>query len=120
MYTVTVDKKDEAIKIVNNETGNIITPYTEEYTGVSDYEQAGVIPIEPMSAKEYLNDHELEKMLSSQQYYAEEKFDGVRATFHLSHKGFNRLFSRRISKATGWYAENTDSLPHLRDLQIPE
>ena len=30
MYTVTVDKKDEAIKIVNNETGNIITPYTEE------------------------------------------------------------------------------------------
>ena len=120
MYTVTVDKKDEAIKIVNNETGNTITPYTEEYTCVSDYEQAGVIPIEPMSAKEYLNDHELEKMLSSQQYYAEEKFDGVRATFHLSHKGFNRLFSRRISKATGWYAENTDSLPHLRDLQIPE
>ena len=84
MYTVTVDKKDEAIKIVNNETGNIITPYTEEYTCVSDYEQAGVIPIEPMSAKEYLNDHELEKMLSSQQYYAEEKLTSFLTHGHLS------------------------------------
>lgn len=34
--------------------------------------------------------------------------------------GFTRCFSRRISEKTKWYCENTDSLPHLRKLNIPE
>ena len=32
---------------------------------------------------------------------------------------YTRVFSRRESKKTGWLAENTDSVPQLRDLNIP-
>ena len=35
-------------------------------------------------------------------------------------KAFTRCFSRRISEKTGFYCENTDSLPQLRDLNVPE
>ena len=35
-------------------------------------------------------------------------------------EAYTRCFSRRVSKKTDWYCENTDSLPHLRDLCIPE
>ena len=31
-----------------------------------------------------------------------------------------RAFSRRWSVKSDWYSENTDSLPHIRDLDIPE
>lgn len=31
-----------------------------------------------------------------------------------------RAFSRRWSIKSDWYSENTDSLPHIRDLDIPE
>ena len=34
--------------------------------------------------------------------------------------GYTRCFSRRVSEKTKWYCENTDSLPHLRDLNLPE
>lgn len=34
-------------------------------------------------------------------------------------KAYTRCFSRRISEKTGWYCENTDSLPQLRGLCIP-
>ena len=39
---------------------------------------------------------------------------------YLPKKAFTRCFSRRISEKTKWYCENTDSLPHLRDLEIPD
>lgn len=78
-----------------------------------------VIPIEPMSAKEPLNEKQLEEMLYSTKYLIEKKKDGTRATLHLRNEG-NRLFSRRISKKTNWYTENTDSVPHIRDLNIPK
>lgn len=35
-------------------------------------------------------------------------------------KGFTRCFSRRVSEKTKWYCENTDSLPQLRGLDVPE
>ena len=35
-------------------------------------------------------------------------------------KGFTRCFSRRVSEKTKWYCENTDSLPQLRKLNLPE
>jgi DNA ligase 4 len=81
-----------------------------------DYEAEGIIPIEPMAAKEPLNEDELHNMLNSEFFYAEEKLDGVRATLHIRKEGL-RLFSRRISKKTDWYAENSDNLPHIRDLE---
>lgn len=79
-----------------------------------EYIQAGIKPIEPMTAYEG-DDDEIEMMCDSKDYLAEEKFDGTRAIMHFYGK-HNRLFSRRISKKTNWYSENTDSLPHLRDL----
>lgn len=47
-------------------------------------------------------------------YIGEEKLDGHRSTMCITEQG-NRFFSRRISKKTGWYSENTDCIPHLRD-----
>lgn len=49
-------------------------------------------------------------------YIAEEKLDGHRALCYMTKDG-NRFFSRRISKKTDWYAENTDCVPHLRDYE---
>ena len=74
--------------------------------------------IENMCAKEPLNEEQLQEMLTSTDYLAEEKYDGVRADLHFGDK--IRCFSRRISKKTGWYAENTDNVPHIRDLNYPE
>lgn len=34
--------------------------------------------------------------------------------------GYCRCFSRRISVKTDWYTENTDSVPQLRDICLPE
>lgn len=85
--------------------------YTRE-----QYLEEGVIACEPMSAKEPLNEDELQSMLTSEFFYAEEKLDGVRATLHIREEGL-RLFSRRISKKTNWYAENSDNVPHIRDLE---
>ena len=117
MYKIIRDNKGKITDIVNRTTGEVISPLFDEYSCPEDYEEFGCYYIEPMTAKEYLNDKELEEMLTSTDYICEEKLDGTRCTFHI-YKGFNRLFSRRISKKTNWYAENSDSLPHLRDLEI--
>lgn len=135
-------------------------PLFEHYTKKQDYINAGVKWVEPMTAKEPLNEEQLEDMLTSPQYIAEEKFDGTRATMHFYSKyecskcgfksdldlfedtefdgdvwgtcpeckencmllmtqGYTRLFSRRVSVKTDWFAENTDLLPHLRDIDEP-
>lgn len=111
-------KKEIIESIVEKETGEVISP---KYTNLTkeDYESKGVYFIEPMTAKEYLNDKELEEMLTSTEYIAEEKLDGTRCTFHI-YSYNNRLFSRRISVKTNWYTENSDSVPHLRDLEVPK
>lgn len=90
-------------------------PKFNNYKSKEDYINANVRKIEPMTAKEFLNEEELELMLTSTDYYAEEKLDGTRATMHIS-KEHSRIFSRRISNKTDWYAENSDSVPHLRDI----
>lgn len=122
MYKVVTEqkgKKSIILDIVNEATGEIYAPKFLDYTCPEDYIKDDVIGVEPMTAKEPLNDEELEKMLTSSDYIAEEKLDGTRCTMHLL-EGANRLFSRRISKKTDWYAENTDSVPHLRDFEVPE
>lgn len=105
--------------IVCLETGEVISPKFDKYETPYDYEEANVVALEPMTAKEFLNEEELELMLHSTEYYAEEKLDGTRATMHIREDG-NRIFSRRISKKTDWYVENSDSVPHLRDMEVPE
>lgn len=46
------------------------------------------------------------QMVESGEYYPQE--------------GYTRCFSRRVSEKTKWYCENTDSLPQLRGLNVPE
>ena len=85
----------------------------EDY--VKQYEEdKSVRFIEPMSA------HELEitpDMEFSDDTIAELKYDGHRGLLFIGDK--NRAFSRRVSKKTGWYSENTDCIPHIRDISLP-
>lgn len=76
-----------------------------------------VLFLEPMSAYEdldYLTNNPLEAT-----QIAELKMDGHRALVHIGEEA-NRVFSRRISKKTDWYNENTDCVPHIRDLVLDE
>ena len=90
-----------------------------DYDCVEDYEKAGLKFISPMLAKELEEEEKQNACLSSPDYYVEEKFDGTRATLHFCEE-FVRVFSRRVSEKTGWLCENSDSVPHIRDLNIPE
>lgn len=94
-----------------------IEPYFEEYFTYEDYANDNLDFVEPMTAKE-VKPELLEKMLAPNSgFYAEEKFDGTRATLHLLEDGINRVFSRRVSSKTGWLVENSDLLPQLRDVE---
>ena len=101
--------------LVNIETGEIITneltPRFNNYD-YSNWKEDGIRFLEPMTAYECEKDN-----IPEENFIAEEKLDGHRALLFITPKG-NRLFSRRISKKTGWFAENTDSLPHIRDFKI--
>lgn len=74
--------------------------------------------LEPMTAQE-LQGEKLEKYLCECKVIGEQKFDGHRGLLYLTSKG-NRMFSRRVSKQTGWFVENTDQVPHIRDIEIPK
>lgn len=91
----------------------------QNYTSKEDYERAGLKWVVPMTAKEITDEEEQKQCLRSADFIVEEKFDGTRATMHFIKNGA-RIFSRRVSEKTGWFCENSDSVPHLRDLSIPE
>lgn len=93
--------------------------FAECYFSVEDYQNAGLKFISPMLAKEIEEEEKQNACLSSPDYYVEEKFDGTRATLHFC-KEFVRVFSRRVSEKTGWLCENSDAVPHIRDIFIPE
>jgi ATP-dependent DNA ligase len=120
LYNDKYNLKGEPIsyEILDTETGEIIEPMFSHYSSRFDYERDRVRWLEPMTAKEYLNEEALELMLNSKDYIAEVKLDGTRALCHLGSYS-SRLFSRRVSKKTGWFSENTDSVPHLRGIAIP-
>lgn len=44
----------------------------------------------------------------------------IRDGYYYPTSAYTRCFSRRVSEKTGWFCENTDSLPQLRLLDIPE
>lgn len=81
-----------------------------------DYEEAEVLWVDPMTAKELDEKKQAEVYKNPDKYYIEEKFDGTRGVLHF-YENYNRVFSRRVSKKTDWLTENTDSVPHIRDLQ---
>ena len=91
----------------------------QDYSCAEDYENAGLKYISPMLAKELEEEEKQDACLNSPDYYVEEKFDGTRATLHFCEE-FTRCFSRRVSNKTGWFCENSDSVPHIRDIAIPE
>ena len=70
-----------------------------------------------MTAKEPLDDKMLQSMLNSKSVIAEDKLDGTRCLLHIN-DGTVRLFSRTVSRKTGWFSENTDRMPHIRDHEV--
>lgn len=103
--------------IVDPNTGQILGDVASKYSSlnIDDYDKyvaEGILRrVEPMTATEVFDIDYSDKI-------AEEKFDGHRCLLYLTAEG-NRAFSRRISKKTGFYSENTDQLPHIRDLVVP-
>lgn len=96
-------------------------PKYEDYTCVEDYQRDNLKWVVPMTAKEIVEEAEQNALLNGEsvdKYIVEEKFDGTRATLHFRHHGI-RVFSRRVSEKTGWFCENSDSVPHIRDLDVP-
>lgn len=88
---------------------------------------------EPMTAKELETEEKQDEKFNDPNCIIEEKFDGTRAlVYFFSQKtvdengneagnvGYCRVFSRRISAKTGFYVENTDSLPHIRETDCPD
>lgn len=121
-------KRKEAVnwgcdaKIINNITGEVLTDNLFprfSHLKYEDYERSfreDKYPIrflEPMSAVEHKD------YVQQPGDVAELKRDGHRALIYITPKG-NRAFSRRVSKVTGWYSENTDTIPHIRDIILQD
>lgn len=101
-----------------------MSEYFSDYTCPADYEEAGLIPIEPMTAKEIM-DKDREEVMTSPKFIFEQKLDGIRGLIYFmpetdSLPNHCRVFSRRVSKKTNYYSEKSDSIPHVRDICIPE
>lgn len=98
-----------------------LTNYSPKYTDWTeeDYNSSNLRYCEPMTAHALEDEAEQDTLLNDSQYIIEEKFDGTRGILHFLKDGC-RVFSRRISKKTNWFTENTDSLPQMRDITIPE
>jgi len=100
----------------------------EMWNSPEAFEFAGVRGYEPMTAKELETEEEQDEQFSNTENIIEEKFDGIRGINQYFSQpsvdgpevGYSRVFSRRISKKSGFYAENTDSVPHIRDIDVPE
>lgn len=101
---------------------------TEIWDSPEAFKFAGIKGYDPMTAKELETEEMQNGKFMDPSNFIEEKFDGTRALVYFlsmpkkdgSEEGYCRIFSRRISKKTGFYAENTDRLPHIRDLDRPE
>ena len=100
----------------------------EDWDCPEAFNMAGIRGYEPMLAKEIEDEETQDEKMNDPSYYLEEKFDGTRAlVYFLSQPvyesdkeiGFCRVFSRRVSKKTGFYVENTDSLPQIREIDEP-
>jgi len=100
----------------------------EEWNCPESFAFAGVKGYEPMTAKELETEEKQDEQFASESNIIEEKFDGTRGINQYfsqpnvdgSETGYSRVFSRRISKKSGFYTENTDSVPHIREIDVPE
>lgn len=103
------------------------------WDSVEAFSVAHIRGYEPMTAKELDTEEAQLEKLNDPTYIIEEKFDGTRALVYFFKQGtvdekgndagdvgYCRVFSRRISKKTGFYVENSDSLPHIRETDAPD
>lgn len=109
---------DETFSDKNGVTYTQLFPI-EEWDCPEKFEEANIVGYEPMTAKELDTEEKQDEAFSIGDNYIEEKFDGTRALLYFLEDGC-RVFSRRISKKTDFYVENTDSLPQLRTVAVPE
>lgn len=98
--------------------------FVEKFSGWTkeDYEKRNMKWIDVMlasSPKKGKEDELLSSLFDDENWVAQHKLDGERVTFHIGKKA-NRLFSRRVSKETGWLNEKSDLVPHLRDLDLSQ
>lgn len=100
-------------------------PY--EWDAPEAFHMAGIEGYDPMTAKELDTEELKDAAFNSVDNIIEEKFDGTRGLLYFLTQtdiegralGFCRLFSRRISRKTGFYVENTDSCPQFREIDVP-
>jgi ATP-dependent DNA ligase len=127
----TLHRGDDNKFYLNSENGEVeleeLFPM-DEWDDPRAFNMAGIRGYEPMTAKELETEEQQDEKLADYNYILEEKFDGTRAlvyfmtqtTVENKEVGFCRVFSRRISKKTGFYVENTDSVPQIREIDVPE
>ena len=108
---------DHLVHSVGEHT-EIYTPKYVDWTE-SDYVNSDLKWCEPMTAHALEDEEIQQEYLNDPNNFIEEKFDGTRGILHFLN-GECRVFSRRISKKTNWFTENTDSLPQMRFINIPE
>lgn len=100
----------------------------EDWDSPEAYKFANIRGYDPMLAKEIVGEDVQDSYFADSSNIIEEKFDGTRAivqffkqvTTNNDEVGYCRIFSRRISEKTKFFVENTDLLPQIRDMNIPE
>ena len=112
--------------IVDSETGEVysqdVSPKYQEWK-YDDYRKLFkknklVRYLNPMRAQELMGD-KLDAILEDELTFAEKKWDGHRGLTYMGMLS-NRVFSRNISEESGWFSENSDQMPHIRDTAIPD
>lgn len=101
---------------------------SDEWDCVEAFNFAKIKGYDPMLAKEIPEQEKQDELMNDSNYILEEKFDGTRAIVQFfsqtdvegKKNGYCRVFSRRISAKTGFFVENSDLLPQIRDINIPE
>lgn len=112
--------KNDILEKIRDAYPSYCINYTED-NYVSDLKCGLLRYIENMSAKEPLNDEFLTSLCNDVEQgkaVVEEKLDGTRVDLQVTMRGV-RLFSRRISKKTNWYSENTYNFPTITRMDIP-
>lgn len=113
--------KKDIIAYINEEYPHHYEAYKEK-DYIEDLLQDRIRFIENMSAKEPLNEEMLQDLADMTQEGTacyEEKLDGIRCDLQID-SCYVRLFSRRISKKTNWYSENTHNFPVITNHVLPK
>ena len=129
LYRSKEDNKFYAIDTDTKEEVEISEMFPiEEWDSPEAFKFVKIRGYEPMTAKELETEEVQDSKLNDNDYFIEEKFDGTRALVYFLSQGvqdstplgYCRVFSRRISKKTNFYVENTDSLPQIREIDVPD